>query len=1032
MIERKLIAAALAALCLVASCGRKPADNVSVSVVEQGFNNVPDSVRIACYWYWISNNISREGVVKDLQAMKQAGITRAFIGNVKDDSVPFGEVPFMSDEWWEITRTALKTAGDLDIEIGMFNCPGWSQSGGPWIDEDRSMRYVAFKNDMMTGNGQQQTIAMPDVPSGRIISVYAYPALEGRTCEWTSHSNGDGILTIDMKMDEPMTVRSIVVCGEPGMEGDARLTGEDGRAVREFYFNRHNSSPQTGWDPAAPQAERVADVVGDHFTFTLDTQDKGDIKVILSENLYVEECAEKTLARTFQDPLPPFDYYMWEAPAESDGPRVASASMVDLSEFVSEDGRSIVWQVPDGKWNVVTAYSHTTTTTNGPAVPEATGLEVDKMNKEHVRYHFDHFLGEILRRIPAEDRKTFDICVEDSYETGSENWTEGMAEIFEETYGYSPLKYLPALNGFVVDSEDVTERFLWDMRRLISDKVAYDYVGGLRDVCHENGLKAWLENYGHWGFPSEFLLYGGQSDQVAGEFWTDPSDYDRGEPKLAASCAHIYGKKHVWAESCTSGDLPFQKSPDYLKHVIDGSLISGVNSTLLHVYIEQPYEVKPGVDAWFGTEFNRHNTWWDFMDLFTGYLKRCNYVLQQGNYVAEVAYFIGEDAPKMAGTRNPELPAGYSYDWINADILRNHARVEKGSLVLDSGMRYRVLVLPPQNTMRPEMLECIAGLVKDGLTVVGPKPEKSPSLKDWPDADTKVCALADELWSAPTYGKGRVYPDGTSLETVFADLGMQPDCSLTATDGCTVNFTHRSLADAEVYFVSNKDFRPTHVDASFADSGYSGAELWDPTTGYQNGLACTSENGRLHVSFDLEQDGTAFIVLRNDAKPAVELQCAETIAVGGPWNVGFDEMAGNPAFTRTMDELCDWAESDDPELRYFSGTAHYSNTFNLQVSEGGKYVLSLGKVLVAAKVRVNGEYAGGVWTDPYCLDITPFVHDGENTVEVDVANNWVNRLMGDMKLPESQRRTHTNIYPGSDTELQASGLIGPVTVNFYK
>ncbi|MCQ2186853.1 MAG: glycoside hydrolase family 2 [Bacteroidales bacterium] len=1025
---KKLAIAALAALCLLASCGRNTGDNVSVSVVEQGFNNVPDSVRIACYWYWIGNNISREGVVKDLHAMKQAGISRAFIGNVLDASVPIGDVPFMSDEWWEITHTAMKTAGDLDIEIGMFNCPGWSQSGGPWIDEDRSMRYVAFKNDLLEGNGEQQTVAMPDVPSERIISVYAYPALEGRSQEWTAYSNGKGVVTIDMKLSEPMTVRSLIIIGKPGMEGDAKLIAADGTPVRELYFNRHNTSPQTGWDPAAPQVERVADATGDHFTFTLDTRDSGDLKVILSENLYVEEYAEKSLARTFQDPLPPFDYYMWEAPAESDGPRVASASMVDLTEFVSEDGKSIVWQVPDGKWNVVTAYAHTTTVTNSPAVPEATGLEVDKMNKEHVRYHFDKYLGEILRRIPAEDRKTFDICVEDSYETGSENWTEGMAEIFEETYGYSPLKYFPVLNGFVVDSEEVSERFLWDMRRLISDKVAYDYVGGLRDVCHENGLKAWLENYGHWGFPSEFLLYGGQSDQVSGEFWTDKSDYDREEPKMAASCAHLYGKKQVWAESCTSGDLPFQKTPDYLKHVIDGSFISGVNSTLLHVYIEQPSEVKPGVDAWFGTEFNRHNTWWGFMDLFTDYLKRCNYMLQQGNYVADVAYFIGEDAPKMAGTRNPELPDGYSYDWINAEILKNHAHVKNGSLVIDSGMSYRVLVLPPQNTMRPEMLECIASLVKDGLTVLGPKPEKSPSLENWPEADQQVCALADEMWSATSYGKGRVYPEGTSLETVFTELGMQPDCLLAA-DGRTVNFTHRTLADAEVYFVSNKEFEPVHVEACFKDYGYSGAEIWDPTTGYINGVACTRESGRQNLSFDLEKGGSTFIILRNGAKPAAELQCAESVAVDGPWNVEFDEMAGNAAFNRTFPELCDWSESADEDVRYFSGTAHYSSSFNVAAGDAQKYVLHLGTVMVAAKVRINGEYAGGVWTAPFSLDITPFVHEGENSIEVDVANNWVNRLMGDMRLPESQRGTHTNVYPGSDTELQASGLIGPVTID---
>lgn len=1029
MIQRKLVFAAISALCILfASCDRK-ADNVSVSVVEQGFENVPDSVRVACYWYWICNNISCEGVTKDLQAMKEAGISRAYIGNVLDGSVTWGDVPFMSDEWWEVTRTALKVAGDLDIEIGMFNCPGWSQSGGPWIDEDRSMRYVAFKNDNIEGNGEVQTIALPDVPSQRIISVYAYPTIEGRSQEWKTYSNGSGLQKFDLKLDEPMTVRSLLVYGKPGIEGEAQLLAADGSVIRSFYFDRNHSTPQTGWDVYAAQIEHIADLDGDHFCFTIDTRDDGDMRIVLSEIPYVEEYAEKTLARTYQNPLPPFDFYMWDTPAESNGPKIAGDSIVDLSEFVSDEG--IRWQAPEGKWTVVTAYSHTTTVTNGPAVTEATGLEVDKMSVEHVRYHYDKFLGEIQRRIPAEERKSFKICVEDSYETGSENWTDDWIEIFEDTYGYNPVKYFPALDGYIVDNEEVTERYLWDTRRLISDLVSYNYVGGLREVCHENGLTTWLENYGHWGFPGEFLQYGGQSDEVSGEFWTEDDAFDRPEPRMAASCAHIYGKSRVWAESCTSGDRPFQKSPAIVKHGIDDSFISGVNATLLHVFIEQPYDRYPGVDAWFGTEFNRHNTWFSYMDLFTDYIKRCNYMLQQGHYDADVAYFIGEDAPKMAGICDPEIPEGYAYDFINAEVLNKYAHVENGSLVLDSGMRYRVLVLPPQNTMRPEMLECIAELVEDGLVILGPKPEKSPSLKNWPKADNEVKTLADKLWAAPTYGKGRVYPAGTSLETVFADLEMAPDCLVTS-DRCLVRTIHRRLDDAEVYFFSNKDWEPCHVDIDVKDSGYSGAEIWDPVAGTREGIACTTENGRHHVSFDLEQSGSTFIVFRNDAKPVEAFQLAQTISVEGPWNVEFDESAGNPAFSRTFPELCDWAQSSDDQLRYFSGSAHYSGTFNAETEDAVKFELNLGKVMVIAKVRINGEYAGGVWIEPYSLDITPYVHEGENTIEVDVANNWVNRLLGDMKLPAAQRKTWTCVYPDPATELQESGLIGPVTIDVLR
>ena len=1014
---KKLIIPFITAVTLIAACAPRES---AVATIEKGFEDVPEDVRIGCYWYWISNNISEEGVIRDLRAMKEAGITRAFIGNVTTGGLPMGGVDFMSDEWWNITRAAFRTAGELGIEMGTFNSPGWSQSGGPWISEDQSMRYVAFKEDRVCGNGGEQTIALPDVPQKRIISAYAFPAIEGRSEEFSRRDEG----SIRMKLGSPMTVRTILVSCTGDIEGWSRLE-KDGKVLKEFYFNRSNWTTHVGWDPTAPQVESIPEVEGDDFTFTIETQDKGEVRVVLTDIPYVEEYAEKTFAKMYQSTLPPWEHYMWETPAASSGQKVSSAGMVDLGGFIT-DG-AIKWTVPEGEWSVVTAYAKTTGVENAPAVPEATGLEVDKMNKEHIRYHFDSYLGEILRRIPAEERTTFKLSVLDSYEMGGQNWTDGMAERFEQTYGYDMKRFLPAMQGYIVDSEEQTDRFLWDLRRLISDGVAYDYVRGLKEVCNENGLQTWLENYGHWGFPSEFLLYGGQSDQVAGEFWAGRNHTEIDiECKDASSCGHIYGKKQIWAESSTSGDMSFQRSPAMLKPGVDNSFIAGINATLLHVYIQQPDERMPGISAWFGTEFNRHNSWFSFMDLYTDYLRRSNYLLQQGDYVADVAYFIGEDAPKMAGIRVPEIPEGYCYDYINAEVLHKYSRVEDGCLVLDSGMRYRVLVLPPQTTMRPEMLECIAALVRDGLTVIGPQPVKSPSLQGWPDADGRVCALAEELWGG-NCGKGRIYPEGTSLETVFADLGITPDCIL-AGDG-TVRFVHRHVADADIFFIANSEEHPVDVKASFRDTGRSGAELWDAVTGSRRGIALEGGAGLQTVSFPLESFGSAFIVLRDDAMPVRELKPAESITVEGPWEVGFDAVAGNGAFTAEFPALCDWAGSADERIRYFSGTAHYSAEFGI---EGGaeQYLLDLGKVMVIAKVRINGEYAGGVWTAPYTLDITPFVHEGINRIEVDLANNWLNRLIGDSRLPEAERGTWTHNNPAGDRdiELQPSGLLGPVTV----
>ena len=258
-----------------------------------------------------------------------------------------------------------------------------------------------------------------------------------------------------------------------------------------------------------------------------------------------------------------------------------------------------------------------------------------------------------------------------------------------------------------------------------------DYVGGLRDACHQHGLKLWLENYGHWGYPAEFLQYGGQTDEVSGEFWAT-GDLGSIELRCASSAAHIYGKPIVHAEAFTSGVL-FESTPWSLKRRGDWALTEGINHWVLHVYIHQPWDDRrPGVNAWFSTEFNRHNTWFEQSRAWIDYYRRCDFLLQQGSHVADVAYFIGEDTPKMTGIRKPALPAGYNFDYINAEVIEQRLRVKDGRFVLPDGMSYRLLVLPELDSMRPELLAKIRDLVKAGGTVLGPPPSRSPSMKDYP------------------------------------------------------------------------------------------------------------------------------------------------------------------------------------------------------------------------------------------------------------------------------------------------------------
>lgn len=1035
-------------VCLgLLSCNKTEtsANHPSFASIEQGFRSIPDSVQTGVYWYWISDNISKEGVERDLEAMKVAGINRAFIGNIGIDGIPYGDHKLLSSEWWEVLHAALKKATELNIEIGIFNSPGWSQSGGPWVKSSQAMRYLASSDTIVAGPGRMQ-LTLPSVGKDeQDVCVIAYPASDKPVAEksWTINKKSGQSSSSVLVFDKEATVRTLIYRVNTPFKTTAKLWVKKGgkeELLRQFVIDRSNPALNVGFVPYAPVVISLPETSASQFRLEMSEEGEAAGNVTFTSSPMMERYPEKSLAKMFQTPLPMWDDYLWEKqPAVSDASLMVSPDAIkNVTEF-SKNG-VLDWEVPEGKWVIRRMAMLPTGVTNSPAAPEATGPEIDKMSKKHVAFHFDAFIGDILKRIPEADRKTFKVVVQDSYETGGQNWTDDMISVFKERYGYDPVPYLPVLEGTVVGNPDISDRFLWDLRRLIADRVSYDYVGGLRDVCHQHGLTTWLENYGHWGFPGEFLQYGGQSDEIAGEFWSEGSLGDI-ENRAASSCGHIYGKRRVWAESFTSGGPAFGRYPYQMKQRGDRFFTEGINSSLLHVYIHQPFEDRePGLDAWFGNEFNRKNTWFSQMDVFTGYLKRCNFMLQRGDYVADVAYFIGEDAPKMTGICTPELPAGYSFDYINGEVLLQRASVEDGRIVLPSGMKYRLLVLPQLETMRPEILQKIKELLQAGACVIGPAPKYSPSLSDYPAADRKVQALASELWgdqteSVRTIGKGRLFMPATSLQPVLEALNVKPDMRVNS--GTPVLFIHRATDEGDIYFISNQSENPVDINPSFRVAGKL-PELWNPLTAEIRLLPeFTCADGVTTVPVRLEGFESSFIIFRKKGTPskttARNYPVKEVLAtVSSPWQVDFEKGKRGPEEAVTFPALQDWTESTDPSIRYFSGKAIYTNRITLDKLPQKALYLDLGKVMVMAKVKINGQYVGGVWTTPYRLPVGDFLRKGENLIEVEVVNNWRNRLIGDASLPEKERGTWTNVNPwNADSPLQSSGLIGPVEIQAY-
>jgi hypothetical protein len=458
----------------------------------------------------------------------------------------------------------------------------------------------------------------------------------------------------------------------------------------------------------------------------------------------------------------------------------------------------------------------------------------------------------------------------DSYEVGGQNWSSEFRAEFKKRRGYDPLPMLPVFTGRVVDSPGISERFLWDMRRTIADLFAENYYGYFTELCHQSGLKSSFEPYTG---PYESLQCGRSADVVMGEFWGGT----QGDPsvKLAASVAHIYDKSVVGAESFTSAPefARWLQDPWAIKPLGDLMYCTGLNRYIFHRYAMQPWTNRwPGMTmGQWGFHFERTLTWWEQAKTWLDYVARCQFLLQQGRYVADAAYFCGENAPSEMPDIVPSLPPGYEYDAINSDVLLHRARMRKGRLTLPGGAAYSVLVLPQDELdMTPELLRRIGGFVRDGLTVVGPKPQHSPSLEDFPKCDAKVKSLADDLWgdcdgtriTEHSAGRGRIVC-GRTMAGVFAEENLKPDFEFKGDlPGTRLVYCHRIAAGADIYFVSNQRRDFASADCTFRVSGKS-PQLWRADTGeIEPAPIWIEQDGRITVKVPFEPGGSLFVIFR--------------------------------------------------------------------------------------------------------------------------------------------------------------------------
>lgn len=1046
------------------------------SALDLGFENPPRDTAPAVFWYWVSGSISEEGISKDLEAMARVGIGEAYIGNVDVNLDHRGDVEILSDEWWDLVAFAVSEGKRTGVDIGLFNSPGWSQSGGPWVEPEEAMRYVTQSETRLTGPGDVGIFLPKPFEPFQDIAVLAFPlpelyedslsdsildftsnAVFSNLSSWFDNSTeeviafpdgaaiGESTLEIDLVLEEQRTARSLLIYpGEDRLyfEGEIQALNEDDSfvSIEKFIVDRRESLPSLGPMATGPVCITFPKVDSTVFRLVLKNRradlSGGLTEIVITGAARLERFVEKQMGRMWHTPSPAWDAYLWEKPEEVGDASLAvsPAQVIDISERMNLDGR-LDWSVPEGEWLVLRIGMTPTGVKNGPADPVATGLEVDKMSRKYIEKHFNSFVGEALRRIPESSLGALTKVIADSYEAGSQNWTDGIREVFLEEYKYDPVPWLPVLTGRIVGSSDQSERFLWDLRRLVANRIASEYVGGLRDISQHYGLGLWLENYGHWGYPAEFLQYGGRADEVAGELWVDRV-YGEIELRAAASAAHIYGKSRVSAEMFTAGTRHWMHNPHSLRRLGDWAQTQGVNRFVMHVYIHQPDERKPGINAAFGTEFNRHNTWFEESKVWIDSLKRSHFLLQQGISVADVAYFIGEDTPKMTGILDPALPDGYNYDFINAEVILERLTVEDGIFVLPEGQRYRLIVLPPLETMRPKVLARLKELVDQGGSVLGPPPKRSPSLENYPIADGQIATMASGMWGGGEetpirMGDGYIFQDA-DLADALTYLKAPPD--LEGAPIAEIPFVHRSSEEAEIYFLSNQKEATVAASFRFRTVGLL-PELWDPNSGERRVLRnYTQHCDQIEIPLQFEAGQSLFVIFRKpmsaNAIEGMNFPPLNLVAtVGGDWTVSFDANLGGPGEV-VFEGLEDWTQRAEEGIKYYSGTARYTNSFTQnQIDPGLRYYLDLGEVKDIVRIKFNEIDLDALWTNPWRIEITDSLKVGENQLEVDVTNTWVNRIIGDASLSESERIAWT-VFPhyGRNSKLQTSGLLGPVSV----
>jgi len=1063
------------------------------------FKTPPQSTQVNTWWHWISGNITKEGITKDLESMRQQGIVQATILNVGGLNSINADVPnikFNSPEWVEMFKWALKEANRLDIKIGIHNCDGWSTSGGPWITPEMSMKQYVWSKTFIEGG--QEISARLSEPSSlnnfyRDVAVIAYPMQEKQN----SFQQAQPQIEINK-----VSAGTIFADGNPKSEiqikkGDViNVTMVADFTANKLVLFPHLTQLWGDMTQIKSQFMLSSSTDGKMFNKIADLEFKGINRSISASfpatkaKYFQLECINSSTAVAEleflnEDEMPAYSpqvSYLLEKAAsvcainenafdftpKNNEKGIAEKSIIDLSGLMSTEG-ILKWKAPKGHWQIIRFGYTTTGMTNGPATPEGTGLEVDKMDTAALNFHFNSFANQIIKSAGSYKGNTFKFLLIDSWECQYQTWTKAFPEEFKNRRGYPIINWIPVLCGEKVENTQLSEAFLFDFRKTISDLIDQKYYKHFSELCHKNQLEMHAEViYGDTGMypPLDALKSNKYVDLPMTEFWSNTNSdqfphYTPADRPTAAfpTYAALACNKPVIGSEAYTGYAHYSESPVDLKPFGDAAYCSGINQMILHSYVHQPTDKKPGITlGQFAAHFNRNNPWWEYAQDWMNYQARIQYVLQKGEPVVDVIFYVGDQLPQYFGKSIiNDLPYGYQANACNLDMLKNEAKVVDGKISFGGSQSFPILTLPNSTTMEFTTLQRIAELVNDGAVVYGPKPTEMLSVMEIKTKTADFSKLADQLWGNSgdnKYGKGQIIT-GKPIGEVLKQLNVIPDLSTNSNDPKEIMYIHKRMADTDVYYVFNQQNKSLNREITFMINGKT-PEIWNPENGSVLKPAVYSvEKNQIRIPVTFKPQESKMFVFKKGVpthfiqkvslagkeifpqQQLVDTTFAIPQAVFKQGKFGFTtSLTGEYSFTSNdnqivktnlsepetieiknfkgsleffpisneviqplkITQLKSLTEFDDPAIKYFAGKVKYTIVFNAPgnlFSASDSIVLNLGKMDATAEVLLNGKLLSYSWMPNTSLVISGMLK-AENKLEITVATVCRNRFIGDL------------------------------------